>query len=623
MKKLLIAASFGVSALALQSGTALAADPAFTLNILHINDLHSRIESINRFDSTCSAEDETKNECFGGVARIKTALDQRRAALNGENVLTLNAGDNFQGSLFYSTYKGDTEAEFTEMMDFDAMVIGNHEFDDGDEGLAKFADKVSYPIISGNVLIGANSAVAGKTEEYVIIEVGGEKIGIIGALASDTDETSSPSDAILFLDEIEYLKTASAALTEQGVNKIIALTHVGYALDIEIARQVPGIDLVVGGHSHTLLDRYPTYGFNVDGNIVPVVQAYAYGKYLGEIAVNFDADGNVIDAKGAPILLDSSIMPDAAVLARVQELGGPIEELKGQRVGETSANIDGSRDTCRAQECEMGNLVADAMLDRVKGQGIDVAIQNGGGLRASIEAGEVTMGDVLTVLPFQNTLATFQLTGAGIVAALENGVGRIEDGAGRFPQVSGMSYGFDIEKPAGERVHSVMVGGAAIDLEKTYGVATNNYMRGGGDGYDIFETDGMNAYDFGPGLEEVVATYIAAKGSYTPMLDGRITAGPAAMATDAAATMEAKPEAVETAPAVPEAKPEMAKEEPKAEAAMMDKKMHTIVAGDNYWDLAKTFYGDASKWTMLEEANPSLNPNDLTIGAEMMVPAAQ
>ena len=175
----------------------------------------------------------------------------------------------------------------------------------------------------------------------------------------------------------------------------------------------------------------------------------------------------------------------------------------------------------------MGNLVADAMLDRVKDQGVQIAIQNGGGLRASIDAGEVTMGEVLTVLPFQNTLATFQLKGADVVAALENGVSQVEEVKGRFPQVAGLKYSWTRKKAPGEGrilVVEVMEDGAwtPIDADKVYGVVSNNYMRSGGDGYSVFADNGLNAYDYGPGLEVVVADFIAANGSYEPYLDGRI-----------------------------------------------------------------------------------------------------
>jgi 5'-nucleotidase / UDP-sugar diphosphatase len=257
------------------------------------------------------------------------------------------------------------------------------------------------------------------------------------------------------------------------------------------------------------------------------VQAYAYSKYLGHLQLTFDDDGNLIDASGDTILLDASVPEDEAIVARVAELAGPIEELKSRVVASTSEAIEGSREVCRQVECPMGNLVADAMLDRVRDQGVTIAIQNGGGLRASIDAGEVTMGEVLTVLPFQNTLATFQVTGEQIVAALENGVSQVEDGAGRFPQVAGLKYTWKASNEPGSRVIEVMVAEGdsfvPIDPAKLYSVATNNYVRTGGDGFRMF-VDAQNAYDFGPPLENVVADFMAAQGeTYTPYIDGRIT----------------------------------------------------------------------------------------------------
>jgi len=196
-------------------------------------------------------------------------------------------------------------------------------------------------------------------------------------------------------------------------------------------------------------------------------------------------------------------------------------------VAEAAAAIDGSRDSCRVKECEMGDLIAEAMLDRVKDQGVTIAIQNGGGVRASIDAGPVTMGEVLTVLPFQNTLSTFEAKGSTIRAALENGLSQVEEGAGRFPQVAGLKYTWSAEKPAGSRLLSVEVAGdggwVPLDPEKVYGVVTNNYVRNGGDGFKMFAAEGMKAYDFGPDLADVTAEYLAKVGPYTPKLDGRIT----------------------------------------------------------------------------------------------------
>jgi 5'-nucleotidase/UDP-sugar diphosphatase len=523
------------AALGLTAGMAQA---EYTVHILHINDLHSRVESINKYDSTCGADDEAEGKCFGGVARVATKINELRDGLkaDGQNVIVLDAGDQFQGSLMYTTYKGAVEAEFMEAIGFDVMAVGNHEFDDGPQALADFADKISFPIISGNLDLSASNLLKDKVGNHTVLEVGGQKIGIISVLATDTVDTSSPGPNVVFQDEIESLKADVAALEAEGVNKIIALTHVGLPKDMDIAAAVPGIDAVVGGHSHTYLSAsdpkragaYPTFVSQEDGTLVPVVQAYAYSKYVGHLELTFSDDGAVVYAGGDTIVLDASVTPDAAIAARVAELAGPIEELKAKVVSDTTTVIDGTRDNCRTGECQMGNLVADAMLDRTKDQGVTLAIQNGGGLRASIDEGQITMGEVLTVLPFQNTLATFQLKGSDVIAALENGVSQVEEVKGRFPQVAGMKFVWDPSVAAGEgRITEVMVAEGdsfvPIDPEKVYGVVTNNYMRGGGDGYRVFSSGGMNAYDYGPGLEVVVADYLSGKGAYEPYLDGRIS----------------------------------------------------------------------------------------------------
>ncbi|PIE07527.1 MAG: multifunctional 2',3'-cyclic-nucleotide 2'-phosphodiesterase/5'-nucleotidase/3'-nucleotidase [Rhodobacterales bacterium] len=510
------------AALALTSGTAFA---DYTLNIVHINDLHSRIQPISKYDSTCKPEDNAEGKCFGGVARVKTMIDQLREELAGQNLIVLDAGDQYQGSLMYTTYKGDVEAEMMERIGFDAMAVGNHEFDDGPEGLAKLIDKTSFPVVSGNLDLSASTLLKDKVTPYVVLEVGGEKIGIVSALATDTTETSSPGPNVVFQDEIESLAADVAALEAEGVNKIIALTHVGVTKDMRIAASVPGLDAVVGGHSHTRFSNteegamaYPTMVGDV-----PVVQAYAYSKYVGHLTLVFNDEGKVVSATGDTILLDASVGEDSEIVARVAELAGPVEEAMAKVVAEAAEMIDGSRDTCRSMECPMGDLVADAMLDRVKDQGITIAIQNGGGLRASIDAGEVTMGEVVTVLPFQNTLSTFFVSGQTIVDALENGVSQLEEGAGRFPQVAGMSYTFDAAAEPGARISDVMVGGAPIDLAAEYGVVSNNYVRNGGDGYKMFG-DASKVYDFGPDLADVTAEYLAEHTPYAPFTDGRITA---------------------------------------------------------------------------------------------------
>jgi len=302
------------AALALM-GSMAAAD--YTLHIVHINDLHSRIEPISRFDSTCSADDNAAGECFGGYARVATKIAELRDELAGENMIVLDAGDQYQGSLMYTTYKGDVEIELMERIGFDAMAVGNHEFDDGPEGLVKLLDGVSFPVISGNLDVSRSNLLGGKLDNHTVLEVGGQRIGVISALATDTVETSSPGPNVIFQDEIDSLAADVAALEAEGVDIIIALTHVGLPRDREIAEAVEGIDVIVGGHSHTLMSNteegalpYPTMVGDV-----PVVQAYAYSKYVGHLTVTFDDDGTVTDATGDTILLDASVAEDPEIVA--------------------------------------------------------------------------------------------------------------------------------------------------------------------------------------------------------------------------------------------------------------------------------------------------------------------
>ncbi|MFV0410231.1 MAG: bifunctional metallophosphatase/5'-nucleotidase [Paracoccus sp. (in: a-proteobacteria)] len=530
-----------------------AANAEYVLHVLHTNDLHSRIEEINKYDSTCDAETSEKGECFGGVARVAAKVKELsdQIAAEGGNVIVLDAGDQYQGSLFYTTYKGKDVVEFMSAIGYDAMAVGNHEFDDGDDGLAVLAEGVGFPVVSGNLDLSQNNRLKDIVDGTAVLDIGGQKIGIVSALATDTPETSSPSDKVIFQDEIEALSADAQELSDAGVNKIIALTHTGYLKDQRIAETVPGVDAVVGGHSHTLLGDmedakgpYPTMVTGAEGAEVPVVTAYAYSKYLGHLVLTFDDDGKLIKAEGAPVLLDNSVTPDPTVAAKVKEMAAPIDELKARIVAETKTEIGADRNDCRARECVMGSLVADAMLERVKDQGVSIAIQNGGGLRASIDAGPISMGEVISVLPFQNTLSTFELKGSDVIAALENGASQIEEGAGRFAQVAGLKYSINPAAEPGKRVSDVMVmkdgAWAPISATTIYGVVSNNYLRSGGDGYDVLETNGMKAYDFGPDLADVLAEYIAKQGpDFAPLTDGRITvveaAAEAAPAEDAPA----------------------------------------------------------------------------------------
>lgn len=514
------------AALALTAGAA-AAD--YSLTVLHTNDFHARFEPISKYDSGCSAEDNTEGKCFGGSARLVTAVNEARA--RSDNSILVDGGDQFQGTLFYTYYKGKLAAEMMNKLGYDGMTVGNHEFDDGPEVLAGFMSSVDFPVLMSNADVSQEPALAGKLAKSAVIERNGEKIGLIGLTPQSTDELASPGENITFTEPAGAVQGEVDKLTAEGVNKIIVLSHSGYSIDQMVAEKTTGVDVIVGGHTNTFLsnssDRaegpYPT----MVGSTA-IVSAYAYGKFLGELNVTFNDAGEVIEATGEPIITDASVAEDADTVARIAEAAEPLDEIRNKVVASTGAAVDGDRGNCRSKECEMGNLVADAMLARVKDQGVQIALANGGGLRASLDAGEVTMGEVYTVLPFQNTLATFEITGATLKDALENAVLQYDDETkdGRFAQVAGLKYTITGSEEFGNRISDIMVdmgdGFTPIDPAKIYGVVSNNYVRGGGDGYKMFR-DAMNAYDFGPDLADVVSEYLAAAGDYKPYLDGRIT----------------------------------------------------------------------------------------------------
>lgn len=500
-----------------------------SITILHTNDFHSKVEPISKYDSPCSAEDNAAGECFGGYARLVTAVEEARA--RNPDALLFSGGDQFQGSLFYTYYKGKVAAEIMNRLGYDGMTVGNHEFDDGPKVLREFIDAVDFPVVMSNADVSKDPMLANKIMKSTVVEKAGEKYGIIGLTPQDTNELASPGPLITFSDPVAAVQGEVDELMEQGINRIIVLSHSGYELDKRVAAETSGVDVIVGGHTNTLLSNtdenakgpYPT----MVGSTA-IVQAYAYGKYVGELNVTFNDDGEVIEATGDPLQVNADIGENAEALARVAELALPLDGIRNEVVAETAAVIEGNREVCRVQECAMGNLVADALLDRVADQGVSIAIMNSGGLRASIDAGEVTMGEVLTVLPFQNTLSTFEVSGADIVAALENGVSQVEEVKGRFPQVAGLKFTWDSSRPANEgRIIDVLVmkgdGWTPIDPEATYGVVSNNYVRGGGDGYNVFAENASKVYDFGPNVESVVADYLAANAPYEPVLDGRIS----------------------------------------------------------------------------------------------------
>ncbi|MDA9357600.1 5'-nucleotidase/apyrase family protein [Candidatus Thioglobus sp.] len=505
-----------------------ASHKVLNLTILHTNDFHARFRPISKYDNNCSAENNAEGKCFGGSARLITAIEDARS--RHENTVLLDGGDQFQGTLFYNLYKGKVAAEMMNKLGYDGMTVGNHEFDDGPETLRAFMDAVNFPVLMANANVDMEPELKGKLQKSTVIERSGHKIGLIGLVTEDVVDISSPGDNIIFTDAITAAQAEVDSLTADGVGIIILMSHSSYEIDKEIAANTTGIDVIVGGHDNAYLsnisDRakgpYPTV---VNGT--QIVQAYAYGKYLGELSVVFDDEGEVISATGEPITIDGSVNENSQIVARLDELEKPITDLKETLVGNVSSSLNGDRAVCRVQECDMGNMITDAMRAAGMEKGYSIALANSGGIRASLDAGQVTLGEIMTILPFQNTMSTFKVTGKQLLAAIENGVSQVEDGSGRFPQVSGMRFSFDASKPANERVTSIEIqesngSFSALNLYGTYGMVSNNFIRGGGDGYKMFRA-ATDIYDFGPDLADVVVDYIKANPGYSGFTDNRIT----------------------------------------------------------------------------------------------------
>ncbi|MYD10413.1 MAG: multifunctional 2',3'-cyclic-nucleotide 2'-phosphodiesterase/5'-nucleotidase/3'-nucleotidase [Chloroflexi bacterium] len=517
-----------VMALAMLLVSLVGAQDSYELTIMHTNDVHGHHEPQRNGD--------------GGAARQATVVNQIRA--EGGNSLLLDAGDRYTGTLFHVQHRGQDSVQIMNAIGYDAFVLGNHEFNEGSENLAAFVQALEMPTVSANIDFSADPYLAGLVAPSVVLDVGGELIGIIGLTTPDTVILNLPSKDLVFHENLAEITQAQVdGLSAQGVNKIIALSHLGYGPDLEVAQAVSGVDVVVGGHTNTFLSNtyagalgdYPTVLESANGEPVLVVQADTKTIYLGRLDLEFDADGLLTDWDGDAILLSRYITPDPDLSELIADLAAPIAELTSQRVGETSVELTGtSPRLCRIEECLLGNVITDAMLENT---GADIVIQNGGGIRADIDVGEVTLGEVLNVLPFGNLISTLDLTGADVLAALENGVSQVavdadgnplvDGAAGRFPQVAGMRYTFDATQEAGSRIVSaeVMSDGefTALDPEAVYRVATNDYMRSGGDGYAILVTNAMNPYDQGSPLDQVVADYIAASSPLSAALEGRIT----------------------------------------------------------------------------------------------------
>uniref|UniRef100_A0A8C5LC83 5'-nucleotidase n=1 Tax=Jaculus jaculus TaxID=51337 RepID=A0A8C5LC83_JACJA len=521
---------------------------AWELTILHTNDVHSRLEQTSENSAKC----RNASKCVGGVARLFTKVQQIRRA--EPNVLLLDAGDQYQGTIWFTVYKGAEVAYFMNRLRYDAMALGNHEFDNGVKGLIDpLLKQAKFPILSANMKAKGSlaSQIAGLYLPHKILAVGGESVGIVGYTSKETPILSTPGPDLIFEDEITALQPEVDKLKAQNVNKIIALGHSGFEMDKLIAQKVKGVDIVVGGHSNTFLytgnppstekpeGKYPFIVTSDDGRKVPVVQAYAFGKYLGYLKVEFDEKGNVITSHGNPILLNSSIPEDLSIKADIDQWRRKLDNYSRQELGKTIVYLDGSTQSCRFRECNMGNLICDAMInnnlrhpDDMFWNHVSMCIFNGGGIRSPIDEqnnGIITWENLAAVLPFGGTFDLVQLKGSTLKKAFEHSVRRYGQSTGEFLQVGGIHIVYDLSQKPGNRVVKLDVlctkcrvpSYEPLKVDEVYKVVLPSYLVTGGDGFWMIK-DELLKHDSGDEDISVVSQYISKMKVVYPAVEGRI-----------------------------------------------------------------------------------------------------
>ncbi|MDD3608927.1 MAG: 5'-nucleotidase C-terminal domain-containing protein [Halothiobacillaceae bacterium] len=508
------------------------------LTLLHTNDTHSHLESFQ----------PSGEPVQGGVARRLTAIESVKAQVGAGRVLTVDAGDFMQGSLFYNAWKGSADIMGLNALGYDVATLGNHEFDLGPvelgralrgepvsiNGVSYTTEKPKFPLVVTNLDVSKEPALNGLLKKSLVVEREGEKIGVLGVVTDTISTIASPGPNVKILDYVASVQAEADSLKASGVNKIVLLSHYGYKIDVDNAKKLAGVDVIVSGHDHALLGdkaafaadprlkfmanrivgSYPTVTVDKSGDTTLIVSSYEWGRWLGRLDVNFDEHGRVKSWNQAPVFIDETVAENATLKARVAEWKKPVDALSKVEIGSAAMFFDGNRDSVRGKETELGNLVADVMLASTRqSDGAVAALTNGGGLRASINPGVVTFGDALSVLPFGNTIAVVEVTGSELIQSLDNGLSWAYDpvknttaSSGAFPQIAGMQVGYcggtlaDIQAKqlppracpnalqAGGLVNALSVAGKPVDPQARYRLATNNFVAGGGDFYSAIGT---------------------------------------------------------------------------------------------------------------------------------------
>lgn len=443
-----------------------AAEKEKTITIIHTNDVHGR------------AEGDDKE--LIGYAKLKTFYDTTKE--KNPNTLLIDAGDTLHGTTFTNISNGKNMMNLMNKIGFDISVPGNHDFNYGYDQLKALANMANFDYLCANVV-----KKDGKSDfkSSVIKELDGVKVGIFGLSTPETKYKSSPKNTkdVDFKDYIKTAKEQVDLLKKDGAQVIIAVTHLGIDKSSKersdiLAESVPGIDVIIDGHSHSKLDS----GMKAGNTLI--AQTGEHLKNIGVVNIKLD-DGKITDktAKLVEFGEASKLKADETILNEIKKLNEENKPLLAQKIGKTANALEGEREKVRTGETNLGNLITDAMKTSV---GADVAITNGGGIRASIKGPDITMGDILTAFPFTNFVVEIEVTGSDIKAALEHGVSKAPETVGAFPHVSGINFEYDSSKPAGSRIGKVLVNGEALDEAKTYKLATNDFMAIGGDEYTMF-----------------------------------------------------------------------------------------------------------------------------------------
>ncbi|MGL5279768.1 MAG: bifunctional metallophosphatase/5'-nucleotidase [Cetobacterium sp.] len=480
-------------------------DGEYELTLVHVNDVHGRAKE-GKYDGVGLAR----------VATIAKALEQDK---NNGKVLLIDAGDTMHGTTFATLTKGESMVETLNAAGLDYATLGNHDFNYGQDRLEELLSMQKYKTLAANVVDKTTGKPIAGT--YDIRKIDGKKVGFFGLATPETYFKTNPNNVknITIADPIATAKSVVAQMKKEGVKFIVVISHLGddestakKLQSIGLAEAVPEIDLIIDGHSHTELKEKKVV------NGVTIVQTGEYAKNVGVVKVDFDKLKNKIEAidytlytKNIIMNGDNPVSEDAKVKATIDEISRKQEMVTNVKVGETPILLEGDRAFVRTGETNLSQLITDAMLWKT---GADVALTNGGGIRASINPGEVTVGDIISVLPFGNYVITKEVKGSDLQKAVENGIRSYPESLGAMAQVSGMTVKFNVKNPAYRRVLEIKVGNEKLDPNKTYVVATNDFMAAGGDGYSSLA--GGKELGHYPALDEVLIEYIQKVG-----LEGR------------------------------------------------------------------------------------------------------